>query len=128
MKDPARTHVSYSRRSSGLSVPSLAFSARLSMRDIPLLPNVQQMAAEGMVTGASGRNWAGYGHEVELAATITAAQKALLTDPQTSGGLLVSCTADRADAVLEIFKGAGFGHAAVIGEMQRSGNCKVAVA
>jgi selenide, water dikinase len=102
-------------------------SAKLTMRNIPLLPNVEQMAAEGMVTGASGRNWAGYGHEVDLAATITAAQKALLTDPQTSGGLLVSCTADRVDAVLGIFKDAGFAHAAAIGEMQQSGNCRVAV-
>ena len=58
---------------------------------VPLLPGVRALAAQGFVTGASGRNWAGYGSEVGLPAAFAAEDKALLTDPQTSGGLLVSC-------------------------------------
>ncbi|WP_019141747.1 selenide, water dikinase SelD [Noviherbaspirillum massiliense] len=92
-------------------------TARLEMPRIPLLPNVQQFAERGFVTGASGRNWAGYGHEVVLADGITPVQQALLTDPQTSGGLLVSCAASAVDEVLALFKREGFVHAAVIGEM-----------
>ena len=47
---------------------------------------------DGFVTGASGRNWAGYGAEVALDAGAAARSRSdLLTDPQTSGGLLVSC-------------------------------------
>jgi selenide,water dikinase len=69
------------------------------------------------VTGASGRNWAGYGHEVSLAAQITPVQQMLLTDPQTSGGLLVACAPDTVDEVLALFAREGFAHAAVIGEM-----------
>ena len=92
-------------------------TAKLSMAQIPLLPNVQQLAEDGIVTGASGRNWAGYGHDVVLADEITPAQQMLLTDPQTSGGLLVSCDAASVDAVLAIFAHGGFAHAAVIGEM-----------
>ena len=101
-------------------------TAKLEMAKIPLLPGVQQLAEQGYVTGASGRNWAGYGHEVLLADAITPVQQMLLTDPQTSGGLLVSCRADSVDEVLAIFKREGFGHAAVIGEMA-SGPAKIDV-
>src|SRR5262249_41459905 len=65
--------------------------AELAMERIPLLPRVREMAAEGFVTGASMRNWNSYGREVTLGNNIDSAQKALLTDPQTSGGLLVAC-------------------------------------
>ena len=91
--------------------------AILNMAHIPLLPNVQQLAESGYVTGASGRNWAGYGHDVSLSASITSVQKALLTDPQTSGGLLVSCSPAAVDQVLTIFAEGGFADAVVIGEM-----------
>ncbi len=92
-------------------------TARLSMREVPLLPRVKPMIAEGLVTGASGRNWASYGRDVELGPDITPVDKALLTDPQTSGGLLVSCAREAVDDVLSIFRRDGFAHAAVIGEM-----------
>jgi selenide,water dikinase len=91
-------------------------TARLDMNRVPLLPGVAQLAERGFITGASGRNWAGYGHDVILAKDITPIQQALLTDPQTSGGLLVSCDAAAVDHVLELFKRDGFEHAAVIGE------------
>ncbi|MEY4729623.1 MAG: selenide, water dikinase SelD [Pseudomonadota bacterium] len=102
-------------------------SAQLNMKDIPLLARVEQMAADGFVTGASGRNWAGYGTSVELGANISPAQKALLTDPQTSGGLLVSCSPDSVDAVLKLFRDDGFDRAMVIGEMVADGGAKVRV-
>jgi selenide, water dikinase len=102
-------------------------TARLDMKSIPLLPGVQQLAHDGFFTGASGRNWDAYGHDVELAPGVTAAQRALLTDPQTSGGLLVSCDPASVDEVLALFKREGFGEAAVIGRMAE-GAPRVAVA
>ncbi len=102
-------------------------TAKLNMASIPLLPNVQKLAEAGFITGASGRNWDGYGHDVVLADAITPVQKALLTDPQTSGGLLVACDASAVDEVLALFVREGFAHAAVIGEMA-SGPAKVEVA
>jgi selenide,water dikinase len=92
-------------------------SARLEMNAIPLLPGVLQLAHDGYFTGASGRNWDAYGKDVQLDAAITPAQRALLTDPQTSGGLLVSCDPASVDAVLALFAREGFGDAAVIGRM-----------
>ncbi|WP_234484785.1 selenide, water dikinase SelD [Noviherbaspirillum pedocola] len=91
--------------------------ARLTMQDVPLLPDVLQLAQQGYVTGASNRNWAGYGDAVRLAETISDVERALLTDPQTSGGLLVSCAPEAVNEVLAIFEREGFGHARVIGEM-----------
>jgi selenide,water dikinase len=82
---------------------------------VPLLDGVRVLAAQGMVTGASGRNWAGYGKDVALPAGFEAVDQALLTDPQTSGGLLVSCTPETVDQVLAIFRQHGFEHAAEIG-------------
>ena len=85
---------------------------------VPQLPGVRGMASAGFVTGASGRNWAGYGQDVRLPAGFAAEDQALLTDPQTSGGLLVSCEPSAVDAVLAVFKKHGFDHAAVVGQVQ----------
>jgi len=84
---------------------------------VPLLHSVRELAEQGFVTGASGRNWAGYGGEVSLPAGFSAADRALLTDPQTSGGLLVSCDAGAVDEVLAVFRRHGFDAAAEIGEV-----------
>jgi len=92
-------------------------TATLQMPAIPLLPNVLQLAGQGCITGASGRNWEAYGHDVSLADGVSAVQKALLSDPQTSGGLLVACDPASVDQVLALFQREGFAHAAVIGEM-----------
>ena len=79
---------------------------------------VEALAAAGLVTGASGRNWAGYGAEVHLAEDLPATARDLLTDPQTSGGLLLSCAPAAVDAVLARFRDAGFDAAAVIGRIE----------
>jgi selenide,water dikinase len=91
--------------------------ARIAMRQVPLIDGVARLAAEGFVTGASGRNWAGYGADVRLGSGVGEVEKALLTDPQTSGGLLVACDPASVDEVLGIFRRDGFASAAVIGEL-----------
>jgi selenide,water dikinase len=91
--------------------------AHLEMAKIPLLPGVEQLAHDGYFTGASGRNWDAYGKDVTLGAGVSQAQHMLLTDPQTSGGLLVSCDAGSVEEVLALFRREGFGEAAVIGRM-----------
>src|SRR6185437_15712959 len=93
--------------------------AEVSWSKVPLLEGVGAMARDGVVTGASGRNWAGYGADVAIDAGLPAEARALLTDPQTSGGLLVSCDAAAVPAVLDIFRADGFDSAAVIGTMRR---------
>ena len=91
--------------------------ARLDWKSIPLLPGALEFAGEGIATGASGRNWTGYGSRVRLGAGIGDAERAVLTDPQTSGGLLVACAPAACEQVLEIFRADGFERAAVVGEI-----------
>ena len=101
-------------------------TACIDSQQVPLLRGVQALAEQGVVTGASGRNWAAYGAHVELGADVSEATRHLLTDPQTSGGLLVSCQPDSIQQVLETFKAYGFADASIIGRMQ-PGDAKVVV-
>lgn len=99
----------------------LARGARCDLRidwsAVPLLSGVRALAARGFVTGASSRNWSGYGAEVVLPPTFASEDKALLSDPQTSGGLLVSCSPSAVEEVLGTFRRHGFEHAAKIGSV-----------
>ena len=90
---------------------------QLDWAAVPLLDGVRSLAEQGFVTGASGRNWGGYGADVVLPAGFAAVDQALLSDPQTSGGLLVSCAPSALDAVLAVFARHGFDQAAVVGRM-----------
>jgi selenide,water dikinase len=92
-------------------------AAHLDWGALPVLPGALELAREGFTTGASKRNFAGYGDKVAFPPSIDDAGKALLTDPQTSGGLLVSCAPEAVPEVLRIFAEDGFDRAAVIGEI-----------
>ena len=84
---------------------------------VPRLAGVEARAAAGCVTGASTRNWAAYGAEVRLPVDFSASDRALLTDPQTSGGLLVSCAPECVADVLALFARHGFDAATRIGQV-----------
>jgi selenide, water dikinase len=92
-------------------------AARIEFNKLPLLPAALAIATAGMITGASARNWASYGAEVALGQGIDSARRALLSDPQTSGGLLVACAPEATAAVLSAFRAEGFADARVIGSV-----------
>ena len=92
-------------------------TADIEAATVPRLPAAIGFAEQGVLTGASGRNWAAYGQDIDWAGHLPATERALMTDPQTSGGLLVSCREQDADAVLEIFARHGCARAAVVGHM-----------
>ena len=91
-------------------------AVRLDMAAVPLLTGARGLLQGGFVTGASARNWDSYGAEVQGA--LSDEDRALLTDPQTSGGLLVACAPEAAAAVLDCFRQHGFGQASVIGRVE----------
>ena len=98
-------------RGSGLNV-------HIAWAQVPLLDGVRELAQQGHITGASARNWSGYGADVQLPASgFDAIDQALLSDPQTSGGLLVSCAPESVDAVMAVFERHGFAQAAVVGQV-----------
>ena len=90
----------------------------IAWSQVPLLDGVRSLAELGHITGASARNWSGYGADVQLPASgFDAIDQALLSDPQTSGGLLVSCAPESLDAVMAVFERHGFAQAAVVGQV-----------
>jgi len=91
---------------------------------LPVIPEALEWVRQGVATGASDRNWKGYGHEVKFEGDDW--KRKLLSDPQTSGGLLVSCAADAVPQVLQEFKKRGFDQAAVIGKLS-AGAAKLAI-
>jgi len=101
--------------------------AEIAFDRVPLHPGVRELAAGGFVTGASRRNFDAYGDDVVSGAYVGEAERALLTDPQTSGGLLVACAPGAVDDILEIFRREGFASAAPIGRFV-AGAPKVTVA
>jgi selenide,water dikinase len=88
------------------------------LNQLPVLPGVIDLIDQGFFTGASDRNWEGYGADVHIEDHLPPYTKTLITDPQTSGGLLVAVDPSSVDLVLAQFKNAGFHHAAAIGSMQ----------
>ena len=91
--------------------------ANVRFDDLPIIEEALHWARQGTVTGASERNWSGYGSEIRLPASMPAWQRALLTDPQTSGGLLVACSAETEAEVRAEFRKHGFDAACRIGTM-----------
>jgi selenide,water dikinase len=91
-------------------------AATVDFARLPLHPGALELARGGAVTGASARNWKSYGEEVELDRAIDEPMRALLTDPQTSGGLLAAVSPDAVPSVLATFRDAAFTDAAVIGQ------------
>jgi selenide,water dikinase len=83
--------------------------------DLPLLSEAAPLAQRNFITGASGRNWASYGDSVVLPADLPEWRRHLLTDPQTSGGLLIACAPGSAEALLRTIVDAGYPSARIIG-------------
>jgi len=103
-------HILEIARGSGLD-------AKITFSALPVLPGVTELIASGHFTGASDRNWESYGADIELADGAGPEQRILVTDPQTSGGLLACVGPEAVDRVLAAFRQAGFQRAAAIGVM-----------
>jgi selenide,water dikinase len=90
----------------------------IDMKALPFLKDAAQLAQQGCVTGASHRNWASYGASVTLPPDFPDWQRHLLTDPQTSGGLLVSCEAVEAQDILRTIRNEGYAEPQIIGRIE----------
>ncbi len=94
---------------------------------LPFLKEAAALAQQGFITGASGRNWKSYDAHVTLPDGTAEWQRQILCDPQTSGGLLISCAPDKADTLLKGIVAAGYSSARIIGRVA-AGEPIVAVA
>jgi selenide,water dikinase len=93
-------------------------SLTIRLDDLPLLSEATSLAQRNFVTGASIRNWASYGDSVVLPPNLPEWRRHLLTDPQTSGGLLVACEPDRAQPILRTIVDAGYPNARIVGRVE----------
>jgi selenide,water dikinase len=90
----------------------------VDMKALPFLKEAALLAQQGCVTGASHRNWTSYGSGVALPAGCADWQRHLLTDPQTSGGLLIACTPERTEEIVRTIVADGYPFARVIGRIE----------
>ncbi len=93
-------------------------TVRLRLGDLPLLAQAESLVREGFSTGASTRNWASYGEAVVLPEGLPDWRRRLLTDPQTSGGLLVACDAEAATALVARIQQGGDPEARIVGSVE----------
>lgn len=69
-------------------------SAEISVSSLPLItPVLDDYIQQKSIPGGTNRNWESYGHKI---ATVTDRQRAILADPQTSGGLLIAVAPEAA--------------------------------
>ena len=85
--------------------------------NLPFLDSAAALTQQGCVTGASHRNWTSYGEHVALPSNWPDWRRHLLTDPQTSGGLLVACAQKRAAEIAARIVAEGYPFARVIGRV-----------
>ncbi len=76
-------------------------SAIVEFDKVPKFPNIEEYIAQGSMPGGTHRNWDSYGHQINLK---DEAFKAILCDPQTSGGLLIAVEETAINDVEKILK------------------------
>jgi len=92
-------------------------AAELWMENLPALDHAREMTAEGMVPGGTARNLEAASAVTTYAADVTPAERILLSDAQTSGGLLLAVRPERLDDLLTALKQEGTPSMAVIGRL-----------
>jgi selenide,water dikinase len=96
----------------------------LTFADLPFYANAADMYRKGETTGSNAANRKLVESHLEIRAGLSAAQKELLFDPQTSGGLLLSVPADQARQLVDALRRAGVTQARLVGlamETSRAG-------
>ncbi len=91
-------------------------NAELDYNTIPKIEGVEEYIRKGSIPGGTRRNWAAYGARV---GEISEYQKALLCDPQTSGGLLVAVEDSAIDDFLQTAKEHGYDNLQSIGRLTK---------
>ena len=92
-------------------------SAEISVSQAPVLPGVDELLAQGIAPGGTHRNEAGVAEYVDWDASVSANDRLLLCDAQTSGGLLISVPQERLSRLLDALEERGVVTRAVVGSI-----------
>lgn len=93
-------------------------SAEIPFAQLPFIETAVQLAQSGVATGASNRNWQGYGDSIILPDEAQLWHRNLITDPQTSGGLLISCTEEALPKVQQAILAEQGNEGSIVGKMK----------
>lgn len=96
-------------------------SAKIDYQALPFLPSVKKLAAKGIVPGGTKRNLKFVSDKVQFCEHLTDIDKLLLADAQTSGGLLISLPAEKAEKYISKFNELSEIKAVVVGEIVKRG-------
>jgi selenide,water dikinase len=91
--------------------------ARLELVQLPLLRGVIEQMRAGIVSTMHAANVQSGGHFLQHAQSVDEAHLQMLFDPQTSGGLLIALSAERAEILCDALRQHGYAQACVIGEV-----------
>jgi selenide, water dikinase len=98
-------------------------SFRFFYSDLPILAGTKEYAAQGMVPGGAYCNQDHFGQEIFISAKVPEAERIILFDPQTSGGLLIALPRSNGEKLLGNLQAKGIQEASIIGEViQREKN------
>jgi selenide, water dikinase len=78
--------------------------AELSMENIPVIEEVYDYIAKGCIPGGTNRNWDSYGKNIS---SVSEVNRVILSDPQTSGGLLVAVHPGHKEDFIQTIKAEG---------------------
>ncbi len=97
----------------------------LWVSEIPVLDGVRELLSKGIHPGATGRNLAHYGAQIEWGEGLEESAATLLADPQTSGGLLLAVDPERVGALREALQAHGVLACAVVGQLKAGRGIRV---
>lgn len=90
---------------------------RVMSQHVPVYPEALEWAAMGLIPGGAYNNRSFRGTIVDFRGSVVREMQDILFDPQTSGGLLISVTADSTKSLVAALKGNGIENAADVGEV-----------
>ncbi|MFO1114494.1 MAG: selenide, water dikinase SelD [Beijerinckiaceae bacterium] len=94
-------------------------SIAIDANAVVYLDDAAALAQKGCVTGASHRNWSSYGENIDMPADWPEWRRHLLTDPQTSGGLLIACAPEKAQEICAMIVAEGYPAARIVGRVEK---------
>tara|TARA_B100001964_G_scaffold114831_1_gene128032 strand:+ start:2071 stop:3018 length:948 start_codon:yes stop_codon:yes gene_type:complete len=102
-------------------------SSEIQVSEIPYINGTSELAEKGIISDGSKRNFKTSKKYTKFSESISETEKFILSDAQTSGGLLISLSENQANEYLNQFRNETGMEAAVIGKIVKKGKDTITV-